>query len=580
MSSMGDLIKIMKSKVGKNFKRGFTLVELLAVIVILAIIMIIAIPAVLNTLDASRRKTFAEYVDKVVNLAEQKELSNELLSTPSSSDCTIYDITKDIDLSSTGDYKGYVLVKKVNGSKEYIVVLSDKEFMLRPYNYTNKLNYSKKSKELSDAIEMYSESYNEELTISNLCGYGCKECTTQSSETIEGKDNTIFNVMKEAAEEGKYVREYTGSHQDSMNRSLSTEKIYYWYGTSTSSEETLEKNNVLFAGFCWQIVRTTDTGGIKMIYNGPSEDGKCLSTRTTRTIGSSKFNTGYTPADVGYMYNARYLYFYKNMASFGDNKYSKSFTWNGSKYFLNDENSITFSDIKDSANRTSLNNAHYTCFNTSGECNTLAYIYAINGTSLYCINLTNGRSIEDALNEMFYNDDVNEKDSIVKKYIDNWYENNLASYSSYLEDTIFCNDRSQANYNTNGWNPNGGNLSTYIYFNSYKVTNDLSCPNETDKFSTLNNKAKLKYKIGLMSSSEMKLLVNNKMREINKDYWTMSPHGFYLGDAGEMTVSPDGAFNYYYNVAGVYEVRPAISLVPGIEFTDGDGSTSNPYLVG
>ena len=46
-------------------RKGFTLVELLAVIVILAIIMIIAIPSVLDTLDTARKKTFIEYVFKV-----------------------------------------------------------------------------------------------------------------------------------------------------------------------------------------------------------------------------------------------------------------------------------------------------------------------------------------------------------------------------------------------------------------------------------------------------------------------------------------------------------------------------------
>ena len=38
--------------------KGFTLLELLAVIVILAIIMIIAIPAVSNTLEMTRKKSF------------------------------------------------------------------------------------------------------------------------------------------------------------------------------------------------------------------------------------------------------------------------------------------------------------------------------------------------------------------------------------------------------------------------------------------------------------------------------------------------------------------------------------------
>ena len=35
----------------------------------------------------------------------------------------------------------------------------------------------------------------------------------------------------------------------------------------------MNKINVSFANYCWQIIRTTDTGGVKIIYNGlTSED--------------------------------------------------------------------------------------------------------------------------------------------------------------------------------------------------------------------------------------------------------------------------------------------------------------------
>ena len=68
-----------KSKKKSLFKRfkGFTLVELLAVIVILAIIMIIAIPAVLNTLEASRKKTMVEFAQKVFVTGERKYLEDK-----------------------------------------------------------------------------------------------------------------------------------------------------------------------------------------------------------------------------------------------------------------------------------------------------------------------------------------------------------------------------------------------------------------------------------------------------------------------------------------------------------------------
>ena len=82
-------------------KKGFTLVELLAVIVILAIIMLIAIPAVLNTLTAAKRKSFGEYVDKVFLTTQKKVLEEEVSSVPSLG-CKVYKIKTDLGLSSTG----------------------------------------------------------------------------------------------------------------------------------------------------------------------------------------------------------------------------------------------------------------------------------------------------------------------------------------------------------------------------------------------------------------------------------------------------------------------------------------------
>ena len=51
--------------------KGFTLVELLAVIVILAIIMIIAIPAVLNTMETAKRKSMINFAEKIINEVEK-----------------------------------------------------------------------------------------------------------------------------------------------------------------------------------------------------------------------------------------------------------------------------------------------------------------------------------------------------------------------------------------------------------------------------------------------------------------------------------------------------------------------------
>ncbi len=76
--------------------------------------------------------------------------------------------------------------------------------------------------------------------------------------------------------------------------------VHYYRGAVTN-------NNVKFAGLCWKIVRTTSTGGVKLIYNGSTDaNGYCTNTTGDETqIGTSKFNeTGIIfeePAD--YMVN-------------------------------------------------------------------------------------------------------------------------------------------------------------------------------------------------------------------------------------------------------------------------------------
>ena len=151
----------------------------------------------------------------------------------------------------------------------------------------------------------------------------------------------------------------------------------------------------------------------------------------------------------------------------------------------------------------------------------------------------------------------------------------MLNYNSYLEDVIYCNDRSIKNLN--GWNPDGGSVTDYLQFKEYDSTTDLSCTNITDRFSVSNNSAKSKYRVGLATNSEMNLLNNRKIRASDFSYWTSSPYYFVGISANERYVST-GSINQqsvYYSSG----VRPAISLKPGIEYTSGDGSMANPYVV-
>ena len=64
--------------------------------------------------------------------------------------------------------------------------------------------------------------------------------------------------------------------------------IYFYRGGQTNTN-----NNVIFGGFCWRIIRTTETGGIKIIYNGtPTAEGTCPTvTGDAAVISTSYFGT-------------------------------------------------------------------------------------------------------------------------------------------------------------------------------------------------------------------------------------------------------------------------------------------------
>lgn len=119
-------------------KNGFTLVELLAVIVVLAIIMIIAIPSVLDTMNQARKQSFALYVDKVVTAVQTQYTYDSNGGAIQGAGFYVYDITQDLGLTSTGSYKGYVVVNAYDvDNPKYIIELYDNNYILHNYNVSD-----------------------------------------------------------------------------------------------------------------------------------------------------------------------------------------------------------------------------------------------------------------------------------------------------------------------------------------------------------------------------------------------------------------------------------------------------------
>lgn len=114
-------------------KNGFTLVELLAVIVVLAIIMIIAIPSVLDTMNNARRKSFVLYAEKVFKSA-QEQFTMDSQSTIPGAGVYVYNI-QEMGMADTGSYKGFIIVDAENvDDPQYVVYLWDNNYMIFNYN--------------------------------------------------------------------------------------------------------------------------------------------------------------------------------------------------------------------------------------------------------------------------------------------------------------------------------------------------------------------------------------------------------------------------------------------------------------
>ena len=498
--------------------------------------------------------------------------------------------------------------------------------------------------------------------------------------TTYAEDHYLYDVLKNEVESGGLAKEYTGQHHDSFLEEPS-KKIYHWYAeTDDEGNQILDKNNVIFANHCWQMIRTTDTGGVKLIYNGVPNDGKCLSSRSDyngiiqssnrvktdmsgvyaysdtysydlnnktfhlvdATIDSYDTNKGligkytcknndvsancstlyylhnvdeyypddsspyvipyeidstnysqigktsfsgssFSMANIGYMYGTIYDY---KINSYSSNTYfGSSVTWNGSKYTLKDAVKITSNQTNSRIN--TISNHHYFCLNNTTQCDSVGYIYYWNGTGgingvMYYILLENGvSSSEEAINKMIKN---NINSSLIKKYIDNWYKNEIINYSDFLEDTIFCNNRNfqttgDNTFEKSGWNSNGGKSNVSIYYQEHENLKLLSCTNINDQFSTNNNFAKLSYPIGLASNPEMILLNNNIIRMTGDPYWLSSPYWTLAIDSVGRYVGNQGQAASGTMINSRLGVRPVISIITGTKYINGTGSQENPYIV-
>ena len=336
--------------------------------------------------------------------------------------------------------------------------------------------------------------------------------------------------------------------------------IYYFRGE-------VDDNNIIWGDYCWKILRTTETGGTKIFYNGPASNGKCTNNNPSvsyldagekipasgdiakYSVPYSDYNLGAGADDdeigfVGYMHDLLLTNdaWYPEEETPERNVLGKTYyvsdqiEYSGGKYHLINPVAITMAydgegdDYREHSNFQTIvseGKYYYGCrYLKTTECTEAIFMdgapffwyYPHNGDVVmlvYRYILTGGMTQPELYRRMLQS---NVTDSNAKAVVDDWYEKNIRGkgIEADLEDTVFCNDRTLADVPLksmqNSWASSDGD-EWYAIFKAYSRFGEdgspknptLNCGQEKDRFTRYNTNGNgdLRYSIGLMTGDEM-----------------------------------------------------------------------------
>ena len=191
---------------------------------------------------------------------------------------------------------------------------------------------------------------------------------------------------------------------------------------------------------------------------------------------------------------------------------------------------------------------------------------------------------------------ANTNNSTILTNLETWYTNNLKTYESVIDDTVWCNDKTNVtdtSYNPSSYGGNATGLGYGTNVTYYGATQRLvgtsgSAGGTGPSLKCNGELSKINSKVGLITADELAYAgyvykQNNTTTYLQENatdtyWWSLSPYSFDGGDARVWRVrGGNGDFGNYY-VSGAIGVRPSISLKSTTNVT-GEGTSSSPFII-
>ena len=268
-----------------------------------------------------------------------------------------------VDIVNTGSIPGKINLVTINGITsevedivDYSITYSNNKLV-----QVNDILNGNSSKNIKVRIYFIEDITPEDLLDTEANLNLTLSITYNQSNESEFDTNALVQQLK--TKNASCFTKYEGQVTDQVGQTVTASNVYF--------NRCADKRNIIFNNMCWQMIRTTETGGMKMIYNGDVVDGKCESTRGDHK-GIVQSNNTVQTLSSSYLYGSSFTY-----------------DTTTSEFTLTDTITATWSD---STYENLL--GKFTCKNTEGTCTTL---YNVNGysnsttayTSSYTIGDTN-----------------------------------------------------------------------------------------------------------------------------------------------------------------------------------------------